>query len=256
MGKTHIGWCQYVWNPMTGCDPVSPGCQNCYARRMAYRLGGRCGYPLFYPFTPTLHRSRLEEPLRRKKPTVYFVCSMGDLFHENISDGYIHEVFEIISLASQHTFLILTKRPERFHEVLYTSLFLSGGDFFPNVWLGTSVESQRYEFLRLNHLYPMAEMGWKTFVSVEPLLEPVRICPDNLFWLDWVIVGGETGPRARLCKKEWIDDILVQCKIMEVPIWIKQWGDRSDVYQPGHDVPDYWQQLPWREEEVLERGEK
>jgi protein gp37 len=145
LGKTKIEWTEYSWNPVSGCTPISEGCQNCYAKRMANRLRGRCGYPADEPFKVTLHKDRLEEPLRLKKPRRVFVCSMGDLFHEDVPGWMRFEVMDIILQAKQHTFLILTKRPANMKEFFEWYYSKTGRtiETIKNLWLGVTAENQQ-----------------------------------------------------------------------------------------------------------------
>ena len=195
---TKISWTDESWNPVTGCTPVSEGCAHCYAKRMAGRFGGDFS-------TVTLHPDRLEIPLRWRKPRMVFVPSMGDLFHEDVDDFFITQVFGVMAQASQHTFQVLTKRPERMRNwVRQQTAWLESiantfgrpgiAEVMPHIWLGVSVENQaradeRYAFLRDT---PAAVR----FYSIEPLLGPIPKLP--LDGISWVIVGGETGPGARL----------------------------------------------------------
>lgn len=188
MGRTAIEWTDYSWNPITGCTPISEGCENCYARRMAQRLRGRFGYSADAPFKVTLHPDRLEEPFRWHKPRKVFVCSMGDLFHEQVPDEYIAKVWEVMSNASQHTFIVLTKRPQRMKEFIERlgwyihdregnpteAVLDKGGKYtLKNVWLGVTAENQARADERIPILLGIpAEMR---FVSVEPMLGPVDL---------------------------------------------------------------------------------
>jgi len=183
--STKIEWCKNkdgsqgkTWNPVTGCAKISPGCQNCYAERMAKRLRGRCGYDAENPFKVTLHPDRLEEPMRWRKPSMIFVCSMGDLFHKDVPDDYIHQVYDAMEAAKQHTFIVCTKRPERMIPVLYETYYLGGGDYLSNVWHLCTAENQEMadkripELLRLRQHSP----GWRVLgVSVEPMLGPINL---------------------------------------------------------------------------------
>ena len=188
MRRTAIEWTDYSWNPITGCTPISEGCENCYARRMAQRLRGRFGYSADAPFKVTLHPDRLEEPFRWHKPRKVFVCSMGDLFHEQVPDEYIAKVWEVMSNASQHTFIVLTKRPQRMKEFIERlgwyihdregnpteAVLDKGGKYtLKNVWLGVTAENQARADERIPILLGIpAEMR---FVSVEPMLGPVDL---------------------------------------------------------------------------------
>jgi len=167
MGTTKIDWAEKSWNPVTGCTPVSAGCANCYAAKMAKRLAGRYGYPADDPFRVTLHEDRLEEPLHWRKPSRVFVCSMGDLFHEDVPEDVIWQVIEKAWQAKQHTFLLLTKRPRRMADVLtHSMLWLN--DTPPNIWIGTSIENQQTAYERIPHL--LNAPAAVRFVSCEPLL--------------------------------------------------------------------------------------
>lgn len=183
MANTKIEWADKVWNPITGCTPVSSGCANCYARRMANRLKGRYGYPKDEPFRVTFHLDRLNEPLRWKRPSRIFVCSMGDLFHENIKPEWIDAIWEVMAACHQHTFMVLTKRPQNIEKLLYGVTEecgcreLGGGDYLPNVWIGVSCEDQKTADERIPILLQIPAA--KRWVSVEPLLSSV----DLLKWL-------------------------------------------------------------------------
>ena len=235
MGATSIEWATDSWNPVTGCTPCASGCLNCYARRMATRLAGRFGYPADQPFKVTLHPDRLDEPLHWKKPRRVFVCSMGDLFHVDVHNEFIDRVFAAMSDTPRHTFLILTKRPDRMERYLRTEYRersvwfapLPNGEHFNgprvwplrNVWLGTSVSTQPEYNRNVAHL--LRCRAAVRFVSLEPLLEDVEI---NLGGIAWCIVGGESGPHARPCNVEWIRSVRDQCKAAGVLIFVKQFG--------------------------------
>ena len=212
--SSRIEWTDSTWNPVTGCTKVSPGCRNCYAERIAYRFAGMHGFPARpHHFDVTLRHDRLQQPCSWRKPLAVFVCSMSDLFHQAIPTEYIQEVFAIMRTASNHTFQVLTKRSERLLE-LNAQI-----DWPSNVWMGVSIESQEYEF-RSSQLKETGA-GVK-FLSLEPLLGPM---PDlDLQGVDWVIVGGESGPRARSMNRQWVIDIKDQCKMASVPFFFKQWG--------------------------------
>lgn len=213
--QTTIEWTERTWNPTVGCSKVSPGCAHCYAEAMARRLKamGVTGYE--NGFALTLLPSRLEEPLQRKKPTVYFVNSMSDLFHEEIPDAYIRQVFEVIRRAPQHTFQVLTKRAERMAE-----FFAGYGAAPPNAWLGTTVEDRQHGVPRLDWLRQVPARI--RFVSAEPLLEDLGTL--DLSDIHWVIVGGESGPSARPMKLEWVLRIKRQCEEQRAAFFFKQWG--------------------------------
>ncbi|WP_031517721.1 DUF5131 family protein [Desulfofalx alkaliphila] len=188
MSKTKIEWADAVWNPVTGCTPISPGCENCYAKRMAQRLRGRCGYPADEPFRVTMHLKRFIEPLRWKKPRRVFVCSMGDLFHENVPDNIIYNIFAVMADTPQHTYMVLTKRPGRMKDILCrpnaaneiwrnTTYSDDPGCHkywpLPNVWLGVTAENQEQADKRIPILLQIP--ATVRFVSVEPMLGPVDL---------------------------------------------------------------------------------
>ncbi len=216
-----------TWNPITGCTKISPGCKNCYAERMARRLAGRYGYPEApRHFDVTLHPDKLGVPLRRKKPTMYFVCSMGDLFHEDVAEHIIWSVIEIAWQARWHTFQILTKRPDRMLEVLTRSSWWNN-DTPPNMWLGVTAENQEWWERRRDAFF--ATPAALHYVSYEPALGPLVFSDDDLQQLSWVIVGGESGPRARLMHPDWARGIRDQCQASGVPFFMKSWGEWLDV---------------------------
>jgi protein gp37 len=212
--QTSIEWTEQTWNPTVGCSKISPGCAHCYAEVMARRLKamGVKGYE--NGFELTLLPYRLEEPLNRMKPTVYFVNSMSDLFHEEIPDDYIRQVFEIIRKAPQHTFQVLTKRAERM------AAFFRNYKPSRNAWLGVTVENRKHGLPRLTQLRQVPANV--RFVSVEPLLEDLGKM--NLNGIHWIIVGGESGPKARQMKQEWIFNVKHQCDQQKVAFFFKQWG--------------------------------
>lgn len=268
-GKTNIEWSQHVWNPLAGCSILSPGCTKCYAMRLAKRLGAM-GQPLYKGLTKDVNgtavwtgemrrapRHTLLEPLRRKAPTTYFVNSMSDLFHEDVPDDWIDEIFAVMALSPQHTFQVLTKRAARmrdhiarmgksinylerparsFGRTLQWSVPsdlpspLAGTTVglvkwpLPNVWLGVSAERQqefdeRWKYLRDT---PAAV----TFISMEPLLGPIFFRPAKP---DWIIVGGESGHGHRDINPEWARSLLDQCKAAGVPVFMKQMAGRAAI---------------------------
>ncbi len=213
MKKTSIEWTESTWNPVTGCTKISPGCKHCYAERMALRLQ-MMGHPNYVNgFKPTLHKHLLELPLSWKKPHMIFVNSMSDLFHERVPLMFILRVFDAMRRASWHTFQVLTKRSERLLQLD------SEVDWPSNVWMGVSVESEKYTF-RIDHL--RQTQARVKFLSLEPLLRPLPVL--DLRGIHWVIVGGESGPGARPMKKEWVTDIRDQCLASGVSFFFKQWG--------------------------------
>ena len=215
--QSRIEWTEQTWNPTVGCTKVSPGCKHCYAETMARRLQamGVQGYE--NGFTLTLMPKRLAEPLERRKPTVYFVNSMSDLFHEKVPFDYIRRIFDVMAHAPQHTFQILTKRADRMAK------FCRSIEVPANAWLGVSVENRKHGVPRIDLLRTIdAKLR---FLSVEPLLEDLGAL--DLAGIHWVIVGGESGPKARPMRKEWGDGVKRQCDEAEVAFFFKQWGTWS-----------------------------
>lgn len=211
--KSTIEWTGSTWNPITGCTKISPGCLNCYAERMAKRLQAM-GQPNYAAgFKLSLHEHAVDLPLRWKKPQTIFVNSMSDLFLKGIPKEFLFRIFSVMHQAHWHTFQVLTKRSERLQE-LSSQLPWSS-----NIWMGVTVESEDYIY-RIDHL---RESGaYLKFLSIEPLLGPLPMM--NLEGIDWVIVGGESGPGARPMDPEWVLDIRDQCKKAGVPFFFKQWG--------------------------------
>lgn len=208
-----IEWTESTWNPLTGCTKISPGCKHCYAERMALRLQAMRQPNYVNGFKLTLHEHALELPLHWKKPQMIFVNSMSDLFHKDVPTEFILQVFDVMRRASWHTFQVLTKRSARLAE-LNTKI-----DWSPNIWMGVSVENEKYSF-RIDHLRQTNTRI--KFLSLEPLLGPL---PEiNLNGIDWVIVGGESGPGARPIEEGWVIDIRNQCRQVRVPFFFKQWG--------------------------------
>ena len=269
MSKTRIEWTEHTWNPMSGCTKISDGCKNCYAEKMANRLKamGVKGYE--NGFAVTLHPEKLREPLERKKPTMYFV-SMGDLFHEDVPFSFIKEVFLMMGYANQHTYQILTKRPERMREFILWFMdkipAIEGEkrrfeNWSNNIWLGVTAENQEQADKRIPIL--LDTPAALRFVSIEPMLSHIDLtkylvryrcyscgqeslespdkCPscghselgDKYFSsaVDWVIVGGETGVGARPLRFQWVKDIQVQCETAKVPFFFKKWGKLGQIYK-------------------------
>jgi protein gp37 len=211
--NSSIEWTEGTWNPVTGCTKVSPGCKHCYAERMANRLAGMNQPRYRNGFEVTLQPDLVRLPLRWRQPRVIFVNSMSDLFHEEIPESFIAEVFQTMLEAHWHTFQILTKRAERLAEI---------ADRLPwpiNVWMGVSVESPRYVH-RIERLRSVPAAV--RFLSIEPLLSPIPSVP--LAGIDWVIVGGESGPGARPMEPDWVREIRDRCVGNGVPFFFKQWG--------------------------------
>lgn len=213
--NSKIEWTEQTWNPVTGCTKVSPGCKYCYAEVMAKRLQamGTPGYENGFRKV-TLLPERLEQPIFRKKSTIYFVNSMSDLFHEDVPFGFIDKVFETIRITPQHAYQILTKRAERMNEYFQTRKVPD------NAWLGVSVEDRAYGLPRIPFLQAIAA---KTrFLSVEPLLEDLGRF--SIKGIHWVIVGGESGTKARPMEEAWVIKIRDQCQRNGVDFFFKQWG--------------------------------
>jgi protein gp37 len=237
VSTTSIEWTEATWNPLTGCTKISPGCQHCYAERMAKRLQGMGQANYVNGFKLTLHEHMLDVPLRWRKPRHIFVNSMSDLFHKDVPEEFIQRAFGVMRRASWHTFQVLTKRSERLAKLSPRI------DWPDNVWMGVSVERADYTY-RIDHLRQTTAKV--RFLSLEPLLGPM---PDlDLEGVDWVIVGGESGPGARPMEQQWVQDIRDQCLAADVPFFFKQWGgvfkSRSGRTLDGRT----WDQMPLAEE--------
>ena len=230
---TSIEWTDTTWNPVTGCTKISPGCKNCYAERMAGRLQAM-GQPRYRNgFDLTLQEDVVEQPLTWRRPRRVFVNSMSDLFHVDVPAAFIARVFATMVAAPQHSFQILTKRPERVVE-------LAGELPWPtNVWMGTSIERQDYAW-RSSMLRKVPARV--RFLSVEPLLGPIPRLP--LTGIDWVIVGGESGPGARRMDPEWARSIRDQCVSRAVPFFFKQWGGPNKKATGRELDGEFWDQYP------------
>ncbi len=213
MKKTKIEWTESTWNPTTGCSKISEGCKNCYAERMAKRLQSMGIDKYKVGFNLALHPEVLHEPFTWRNARTVFVDSMSDLFHEKVPLNYIQQVFHVMNGNLHHTFQVLTKRSN----ILFKHS--SALKWTKNIWIGVTVESQEY-IQRIEEL-EKTEANVK-FVSLEPLLGPIHDLP--LKNIDWVIVGGESGPRARPMAEEWVLNIKAQCKANNVPFFFKQWG--------------------------------
>lgn len=233
MAATTIEWTEATWNPVTGCSKLSAGCVNCYAERMAKRLQAM-GQPNYRNgFEVTLHPHMLSLPLTWRKPRAIFVNSMSDLFHENVPLDFITEVFSVMQEAYWHRFQVLTKRAERLLELAPHLPWPA------NVWMGVTCERRDYVG-RLDALRAVPAV--MKFVSLEPLLGPMRRL--DLRGLDWVIVGGESGPGARPMRPEWVTDIRDQCLDAEVAFFFKQWGGTCKK-KAGRELDGRtWSQVP------------
>lgn len=212
--ESKIEWTERTWNPLVGCTKVSAGCKNCYAEPLSRRLQamGAPGYERGFALTLLPHR--LSEPLRRRKPTVYFVNSMSDLFHEGVPDTFIEQILAVMAGTPRHTYQVLTKRAERM------ARFFSARAVPGNVWLGVSVENRKHGVPRIDSLRSIT--ATVRFLSIEPLLEDLGTL--NLDGVQWAIVGGESGPNARPMRESWVQGILRQCKARGVAFLFKQWG--------------------------------
>jgi len=228
-----IEWTEATWNPVTGCDKISPGCKHCYAERMARRLEamGQANYR--NGFKLTLQPHMLELPLRWKKPLTIFVNSMSDLFHKDVPLEFIQRTFAVMRAAHWHRFQVLTKRADRVAQLDPDLVWT------PNIWMGTSVESAKY-LGRIDDL--RKTRAHVRFLSLEPLLGPL---PElDLNGIHWAIVGGESGPRARPMKPEWVVDIRDQCERASVPFFFKQWGGVNKK-KTGRILDDKtWDEMP------------
>lgn len=278
--KTRIEWTDATWNPVTGCDKVSPGCDHCYAETFAERWRGTRGHYFETGFDVQLRPDKLDLPLRWTKPRRIFVNSMSDLFHARVPDEYIARLFAVMALAPQHTFQVLTKRHGRMRSLLSSAYFLHAvsrvwaepptdwtlpRDWsvpvwpLPNVWLGVSAEDQKRADLRIPAL--LDTPAAVRFVSAEPLLGPIDlhgdpIGKDSVFWighLDWVIVGGESGPGARPMHPDWARSMRDQCVAAGVPFLFKQWGEHR-IAIPGQDTWDKVESIPLSPDVPMEPG--
>jgi protein gp37 len=231
--QSSIEWTESTWNPLTGCTKISPGCKHCYAERMAKRLQAM-GQPNYANgFKLTLHEHVLRLPLTWKKPQMIFVNSMSDLFHQDVPVEFVHKVFSVMREASWHTFQVLTKRSERLLELSQEI------DWPRNVWMGVSVENRDYTF-RIDHLR-QTDAQIK-FLSLEPLLGP--LVDLKLSGIDWVIVGGESGPRARPIQEQWVLSIRDQCLANGIPFFFKQWGGVKKKKNGRELQGQVWNMLP------------
>lgn len=210
---TGIEWTDATWNPVTGCSKVSSGCRNCYAERMARRLMAMGNPNYVHGFRVSTHEHMLDLPLRWRTPRAVFVNSMSDLFHEEVPLSFIKRVFDVMNRAKWHRFQILTKRSERLLELS------SQLEWSPNMWMGVTVEDQSALF-RVQHL--VSTPAQVKFLSCEPLLGPLDGL--DLSGIHWVIVGGESGPRARPMERDWVCDVKETCSRYGVPFFFKQWG--------------------------------
>lgn len=243
MAESSIEWTEHTWNPVTGCTKVSPGCKHCYAETMARRLKamGAPGYER--GFKLALHPERLDQPIRRRAPTTYFVNSMSDLFHPAVPDAFIERVIDVCRRTPHHTYQVLTKRGERL------PTFFASRELPPNVWLGVSVENRRHGVPRIDHLRQVK--ATVRFLSIEPLLEDLGEL--DLRGMHWIIVGGESGHGARPMRPGWADHVRDQALAQGVPFFFKQWGAwgedgvRRDKKRNGRELGGRrWDEFPVR----------
>ena len=228
-----IEWTESTWNPMTGCTKVSIGCKNCYAERLAKRLKAM-GQPNYRNgFKPTLHHHMLELPLQWKKPQMVFVNSMSDIFHEDAPEDFIKKIFSVMAKAHWHIFQVLTKRSDRLLELADDLKWES------NIWMGVTVESEE-NTLRIDHL--RQSPAKVKFLSLEPLLGPLQEL--NLYGMNWVIAGGESGPNARIMRKKWVIDVKDQCEKVIIPFFFKQWGGTNKKKSGRLLEGRTWDQMP------------
>ncbi len=216
MNKTSIEWTEKTWNPITGCDYQSSGCKNCYAKAMAKRLQAMGNKRYQHGFNVTIHPDLFDVPLKLKKPSMIFVCSMSDLFHEYISYDVIKQIFNVMKQAHWHTFQVLTKRAGRLQ------LFSGVYDIPDNVWVGVTVENKQVT----NRIKDLKDTYANTkYLSCEPLLESLQNI--DLDDIDWVIVGGESGHNARPIEEAWVIELRDLCKMYNKPFFFKQWGGKN-----------------------------
>jgi protein gp37 len=228
-----IEWTEATWNPVTGCTKISPGCKFCYAERMAKRLKAMGQYRYRNEFKVTLQPDAVAVPLSWKKPRTIFVNSMSDLFHERVPLDYIRRCFDVMERSPQHTFQVLTKRPDR------TALLAPDLPWPPNVWMGTSVENSDY----LGRIAEIARVPAAIrFLSIEPLLGPIHNL--QLDGIGWVIVGGESGPGARPMREDWVVEIRDQCLASGTPFFFKQWGGTNKKRTGRRLQGRTWDEMP------------
>jgi protein gp37 len=231
--KSSIEWTEATWNPVTGCTKISSGCKNCYAERMSLRLQAMRQRNYANGFEVTLHEQMLELPHKWKSPQLVFVNSMSDLFHENVPLEFIVRVFSTMNSVPRHRYQILTKRPKRLAEL---DRFLT---WAPNIWMGITIESKEY-LDRISAL--KRSRALIKFLSIEPLLGPIPKI--DLTGIDWVIVGGESGPHARPMQKEWVYDIRDQCRANGIPFFFKQWGGPKKKITGRLLEGRFWEEVP------------
>lgn len=216
--NSKIEWTDATWNPVRGCTKISPGCLHCYAETFAERFRGVPGHPFEQGFDLRLVREKLGDPLRWSKSQMVFVNSMSDLFHEKVPDDYIVSVARVMKAANWHTYQVLTKRADRLQKLLKGKLSFAAEQ--PHIWWGVSAENQKHGLPRIDLL--RNSPAQIRFLSIEPLLEDLGVL--NLRKIDWVIVGGESGPGARPMNSDWVRNVRAQCRAAGVAFFFKQWG--------------------------------
>lgn len=239
--QSSIEWTDATWNPVRGCTKISPGCAHCYAETFAERFRGVPGHPYEQGFDLRLVPEKLADPLRWASPKSIFVNSMSDLFHKDVSDGYIEQVVRVMQLADWHTYQVLTKRAERLRDLLETRLSFAAQ--LPHIWWGVSVENRKHGVSRIDLLRQTP--ATVRFLSIEPLLEDLHEI--NLEGIGWVIVGGESGLGARPIEKSWVVNIREQCRMANVPFFFKQWGGVRKAAAGRHLDGRTYDEMPCRQ---------
>ncbi|MGO9137230.1 MAG: DUF5131 family protein [Syntrophales bacterium] len=234
--KSTIEWTESTWNPVTGCTKISDGCTHCYAERMALRLQAMGQKNYITGFNLALHPHTLTIPLKKRKPQTIFVNSMSDLFHHEVPLSFIQQIFDVMNKARWHKFQILTKRAERLADLAPALKWTE------NIWMGVTVESAPYLY-RLEYLRNVPANV--RFLSLEPLLSPIPGI--DLSKIDWVIVGGESGPGARPMLKRWVLDIRQQCREARLPFFFKQWGGINKKKSGRHLNGRIFEEMPKRD---------
>jgi len=233
MANTNIEWTEFTWNPSTGCTKISSGCNHCYAEKMTKRLTAMGLHKYKTGFDLAWHESELSRPRSIRQPRMIFVNSMSDLFHEEMPLEFIQKVFQVMNECPQHIFQVLTKRADVLAH--YSTLL----DWTPNIWMGVTVESAKF----LNRIDALRRSGaFIKFLSLEPLLSSLGDM--DLREIDWVIVGGESGPDARTMDKSWVVEIQTQCKNSQIPFFFKQWGGVNKKAAGSMLEGKYYKEMP------------
>jgi protein gp37 len=245
--NSKIEWTDATWNPVRGCTKISPGCAHCYAETFAERFRGVPGHPYEQGFDLRLVPDKLRQPLLWRKPKMIFVNSMSDLFQEGVPDHYVEAVAQIMAAAKWHTFQVLTKRSERMRDLLNTRIHFAAKQ--PHILWGVSVENRKHGLPRIDHLRESCALH--RFLSIEPLLEDLGTL--NLRGMNWVIVGGESGPKARSMDLMWVRGIRQQCENAEVAFFLKQLGGRKSKRGGDEALLDgrLWREQPARSGVIL-----